>query len=133
MAPPATANRHRRGERLEDGDLQRQLAVAEQDRLDRFRNSVTTDLVGPETRDDSHDQGPDDGHDEEERETAISDVDRGPGKIAVPEDVRRKRDEPQERPGAEGAAGARDDRHRGEEQHSVIGSVIRQAARMGGG
>ncbi len=41
-----------------------------------------------------------------------------------------KRDELEQRPGAECSAGAGDGRHRGENEHPVIGAVIGEASRM---
>ena len=46
----AAADRDRRGQGLQKRDLQRQLAVAEQDGLDRFGDAVAADLVRPEAR-----------------------------------------------------------------------------------
>ena len=47
--PPA-ADRDRRRKRLEQCDLERKPALTEQDGLDRFRNSVSPNLVRPEPR-----------------------------------------------------------------------------------
>ena len=52
----AAADRDRRRQRLQQRDLQRQLAVAEQDRLDRLGDAVAADLVRPEARHQPDDQ-----------------------------------------------------------------------------
>ena len=58
----AAADRHRRRQGLQQRHLQRQLALAEQDGLDRLGDAVAADLVRPEARHQPDDQPADHGN-----------------------------------------------------------------------
>src|SRR6185437_10072512 len=57
----ARADRDRRGQRLQDGDLDIEAAAAEQDGFDRFRDAMAADLVGAVAGHQSDDDAADDG------------------------------------------------------------------------
>jgi hypothetical protein len=91
---------------------------------------MAADLVGPEPRHQPDDHRAEYWNQEQEEGASVSDRCRREGKISVPEDIGRESDEPEERPGAECAARAGNDRHGGKDEHSIIGAVIAEAPRM---
>ena len=99
----AGSDRDGRGQRLQNGDLAADPALADQDRLDGFGNAVPPYLFGPEARHQADDETPRDRDEHREHaERRLLDRTRNEGELAVVGEVGAEHDQLEEDPGGAG-------------------------------
>src|SRR3546814_8460352 len=103
----------------------RQAAVTVQDRLNRFGDAVSPNLVGTIARHQPNDYAADDRNGHHDRtKSCVRDIDGISGEATEPEKVRGHRDELEQQQGTESSTCANHKRHSGEHQHSPVGAMI---------